>query len=188
MKKKEAESGSDDVTAEGLGSDRINRILEERKTIASSQTASSRIIKEYCIIETGTNLFGVQIEYMREVFDIRDRADIVPIPFTPPSLLGIINVRGEILPVVSLSEVLGFERDEQYEKMIVTDVGQKAAFPVKGIRDLVQKDVSDIRTIREAANTREIRFLSGEFDLEGDLVLVIDMLKLFASSYFRENA
>jgi len=183
MKKKEQAS----APGEGLmQDDRINAILQQRKNISEDE-ADSKIIKEYCIIETGGYCFGIQIEYLREVFDLKERADIIPIPFTPDFILGIINVRGEILPVASLGELLGFKRDEAAAKIIVTDVHLKVAFPAAGILDLVQVNIADVRPIRETGSSGGIRFVNGEFDYAAKTVFVIDMIRLFASENFRDK-
>jgi len=168
--------------------EKIERIINERKQLGAGVTESDRIIKEYCIALSGTVLFGVQIEYLREVFDIRERADIVPIPFIPSYLLGIVNVRGEILPVLSLPEIIGIENDDELHKMIVVDAGKKIAFPVRRILDLVQMEISEIRQIKEAGAASDIRFISGEFTYEGKTVFVIDVLKLFSSKFFDADA
>ena len=52
--------------------------------------------------------YGLETRYVREVFPLRD---LTPLPCTPPFVLGIVNLRGRILPVLDLKQL--FELPEQ---------------------------------------------------------------------------
>lgn len=52
--------------------------------------------------------FAVETRYVREVYPLKD---LTPLPFTPPFVLGIVNVRGHILPVLNLKKF--FDLPEQ---------------------------------------------------------------------------
>lgn len=48
--------------------------------------------------------YGVESSYVREVWPLRD---LTPLPCTPPHVLGIVNVRGQILSVIDLKKFFG---------------------------------------------------------------------------------
>lgn len=52
--------------------------------------------------------YAVETRYVREVYPLKD---LTPLPCTPPFVLGIVNVRGRILPVVDLKKF--FDLPEQ---------------------------------------------------------------------------
>ena len=52
--------------------------------------------------------YALEIRYVREVYPLKD---LTPLPCTPPFVLGIVNVRGRILPVLDLKKF--FELPEQ---------------------------------------------------------------------------
>lgn len=52
--------------------------------------------------------YGLEIRYVREVHPLKD---LTPLPCTPPFVLGIVNVRGRILPVLDLKKF--FDLPEQ---------------------------------------------------------------------------
>lgn len=163
---------------------KIKEIIDKKQKLDVEITAD-KIIKEYCIIENSQLLFGIQLEYLREVYDIRNKNDIIPIPFTPPFLIGVTNVRGEILPVVNIGKLLGVSDVVDYHKMVITEVEYKIAFPVTSIEDLIQIDISSIQPIYANVNEEGIRFVNGEFIWNEQKILIIDMLRLFSSSEFR---
>src|SRR5688572_7065199 len=52
--------------------------------------------------------YAIETRYVREVYPLKD---LTPLPCTPPFVLGIVNVRGRILPVVDLKKF--FDLPEQ---------------------------------------------------------------------------
>jgi purine-binding chemotaxis protein CheW len=57
-----------------------------------------------CTFWLGPDCFGLDVQLVNEVLLIDD---ILPVPWAPPALLGIINSRGRMVPVVSLATLLG---------------------------------------------------------------------------------
>lgn len=101
-----------------------------RKTIVKNQSE--------ILLESGTNeLEIIQFKINQHVFGInvlKVKEIILPSPATPiphshPHLLGIIQLRGEVLPVVSLERALGMEREAEHDssqdKFIVTEFNSK---------------------------------------------------------------
>jgi purine-binding chemotaxis protein CheW len=166
------------------GKERIDEIMKEVSAGSKKQARVSDIIKEFLIIETEGGLLGLQIEYLREAFDLQDSKEIIPIPFTPAYILGIINVRGEIVPVLSLERILGLPGSEgMYSKIVVIDHQFKIAFPVKEIVDLKGIDTKELKTIKDTQKAQEDQLLFQEFDYQEHPVTILDVLKLYSSNY-----
>src|ERR1019366_1698015 len=66
---------------------------------ASLELLEFRLAQEHYALET---------RYVREVYPLKD---LTPLPCTPPFVLGIVNVRGRILPVIDLKKF--FDLPEQ---------------------------------------------------------------------------
>lgn len=63
-------------------------------------------------------LFGVPL---REVVEISKLLPIVPVPFSSPLILGVINVRGEILPVIDLKTILRLRKEKEEERVVLVE-------------------------------------------------------------------
>ena len=59
---------------------------------------------QYLTLGLGPEIFGIDIRHVREILDLRE---IAALPQAPSFLLGMIDVRGEGLPVVDLRLKLG---------------------------------------------------------------------------------
>lgn len=82
------------------------RVLRERAVALAKEpgrdVAGERIeIVEFLLAH---ERYGVESSYVREVWPLRD---LTPLPCTPSFVLGIVNVRGQILSVVDLKKLFG---------------------------------------------------------------------------------
>ncbi len=65
--------------------------------------------KQYIVIKLGSEQYGIDIQY---VDNIVRKQRITRIPKAQPFFKGVINLRGEIIPVMSLRLKFGLEPDE----------------------------------------------------------------------------
>jgi len=70
-----------------------------------------------CTFWLGPDCFGLDVQLVSEVLLVDD---ILPVPWAPPALLGLINSRGRIVPVVSLATLLGVSSAAAPEPMAVS--------------------------------------------------------------------
>ena len=81
--------------------------------------------------EGGLYAFG--IETLTEILQL---SEVTPIPGLPPHILGVINLRGEVIPVIDLRKRLGFEDipPTGHETFMVISVnGTTAAIKTDGV-------------------------------------------------------
>jgi purine-binding chemotaxis protein CheW len=163
---------------------KVDEIIKEIDEQGHDKKEEEKIFKELLILDCHSRFIGVQMEYLREVFELKDDNSIAPIPFTPSYVFGIINVRGEIVPVLSLSEILHIEEKEfNLLRLVVIEKDFKIAFTVKNILDIKHVDVKNIRTITHKDENKVQQFVSDEFDHEGNVVSILDVPKLYRSEY-----
>ena len=73
--------------------------------------------QQYVTFSLGDELFGVEVSRTREILSV---APVTKVPQTPEYLLGVINIRGQVVPVVDMRLKLGIEaRDESEDTCIV---------------------------------------------------------------------
>lgn len=83
--------------------------------------------------EVGSNKFGINVIKVKEILQ---PLPVTVIPLSHPHIEGIIQLRGEILPVVHMGKVLGKELqgDAQEQKFIVTEFNkQRVVFHVDNV-------------------------------------------------------
>jgi len=80
------------------------RILQARAQAQAQDLEPERQAGEYLeVLEfvLASENYALEISEIREVYPLKE---LTPLPCTPPFVLGIINVRGEILPVLDLKQ------------------------------------------------------------------------------------
>ena len=61
-------------------------------------------MEQYLTFNSQSNLFGIISKYVREVFPL---PELQPILDAPGDVVGLLNLRGQLLPVIQLAKRLG---------------------------------------------------------------------------------
>ncbi|MBO9601231.1 MAG: chemotaxis protein CheW [Novosphingobium sp.] len=88
----------------------------------------------------GNRRFGIAANLVREVGRL---PRLTPVPHAPPSLLGLGNLRGEALPVVSAARLLGLE-EQAPERIVVIEGDHPAALAIERIDGIVSGGERDL--------------------------------------------
>lgn len=100
-----------DVTttlAEPSAATQILRARARALVRAPEQAPAADTLLELLEFRLAQERYAVEIQYVREVVPLQD---LTPVPCTPPFVLGVVHLRGRILPVLDLRKV--FELPEQ---------------------------------------------------------------------------
>jgi chemotaxis signal transduction protein len=120
-------------------------------------------------VRVGAELYAVPVRHVLEVGEI---GDLTVAPGASHATLGVRNLRGDLLPVFDLAVVLGMPRSVAPQRMLVAERGGTRA-------GLAVDEVTDIDDLPEADQETESDLLSGATLLDGSLVGVIDVDRLF---------
>jgi|SaaInl8_200m_RNA_FD_contig_51_1652305_length_6179_multi_7_in_0_out_0_5 purine-binding chemotaxis protein CheW len=135
---------------------------------------------EIVIFAIGKEQYAFNIEDVNEIIKL---GDITTLPESPSFIKGIINLRGEIIPIVSLHQRLGFDEEIlESSKIFVCDVqNQKIGFIIDSVTDVVQIVEHNI------ANKSHKNSLFAQvivLDNSNDIILKIDTKHIFNSKEF----
>lgn len=131
------------------------------------------------IFRLGGEDFGVPISQVREINRL---VPITAIPKAPPSVLGVINLRGKVIPVISLRERFGFDKEsaDDATRIVVSEVGgQIVGFVVDAVTEVLRLDDASIEPAPESAAGVDSHFIRGIGKLSDRLVIVLDLEKAF---------
>ena len=81
----------------------------DETTLQASTADAEGIAGKYLTFRLAKEEYGVQILKVREIIAVQD---ITPLPSMPPSMKGVINLRGKIIPVVDLRLKLNLRADD----------------------------------------------------------------------------
>lgn len=122
----------------------------------------------------GGESYAFPLERVREVVK---PGPITPVPSTPDHMLGVMNLRGEILPVLDPKRLLGVgvgTPGPQGRIVVVKAPGMTVGFLADGVEDAIEVKGSvepPLATLPE----RQARYLQAQVTHEGLLVGVLDV-------------
>lgn len=123
--------------------------------------------------------FAVPIEQVREINRL---VQITPLPKAPQSILGLINLRGRVIPVVSLRERFGLPRGETNDasRIVVGEVGgQTVGFLVDAVTEVMRLDGSCIEPSPQAVSGIDSTFIKGLGKMDDRIIILLDLTKVF---------
>jgi purine-binding chemotaxis protein CheW len=146
--------------------------------------------KQLVLFAVGSVVYGLPIERVREVVNPQG---VIPLPHAPPSIVGVTDHRGEVVPVVDLRTRFGLPQNEdeaarRRTKWIMVDVGEGGPQPIACVVDLVHNVHLAREPLRPAPplgggeDTRGILGVIGRAGVQGEggLVFVLDLARLRA--------
>lgn len=155
--------------------------MEEVKTIAGTEESSSAV--QYIVVKIGNEQYGINIQYIDNI--VRNQ-QITRVPKTQTYYKGVINLRGEIIPVMSIRLKLGLEDDEFTDKtriIIVKIEGATIGVIVDQVREVVTLDEEDTEKMaRSSRDDAAAGYISSIGKSKGELISLLDIVSLIVEN------
>jgi purine-binding chemotaxis protein CheW len=165
--------------------------IEKQDVTLEEDTDREVSIDEIQVItfRVGNEEFGIDIESVREI----NRLDkITSIPRSPSFIKGIMNLRGNVIPVIDLRERFCLERTEYTEakRVIIVEIGNKlTGLLVDSVSEVLRISKRDIESppeiIETDVNMEFIRAI-GKTNGGNRIILIIDVEKILNSEEKQE--
>ena len=149
------------------------------KDLERMQTVSNEI--QVVAFRLNDELIGTHIE---KVVEITKNKDITPVPKAPKFVIGVMNLRGKIVPVVTLKGKLGLKDTNEYEDkelrivIVDTDLGE--------IGIIVDEIVGALRISKDEIQPQPLNaigidtaYIKGVVQLDADLLVLLDIDAIF---------
>ena len=122
--------------------------------------------------------YGVDILSVRE---IRGWSRVTRIPQTPEHLLGVLNLRGAIVPIMDLRLRFGLERENYGDStvVIILAIAERLfGIVVDAVSDVVDIDPAAIKPVPDMGAVVDTRYLKGLATHVERMVMLLDVDKL----------
>ncbi len=143
--------------------------------------AASTGEQEFITFYLGDLLLGIDIHQVQE---INRNVDMTPVPHAPQAVRGVINLRGEVVLVVDLREVLGLPKSaltRSNRNVIVKNGGEQIGLLVDRVADVVRANTDDLDPMPENLRGIDQRFFKAVYKLELGLLVILDVNVTLAS-------
>lgn len=132
------------------------------------------------IFKLGSEEYGMDISL---VSGIENYTKVVPIPNAPAHIIGILNLRGDVIPIYSLRKK--FRMDEvsgtAATQLLVTNcMGTLIGYKVDSVVEIIELDESLIRPVPPIVRSEETSYAKGVAERKGQLVVLLDIERILS--------
>lgn len=140
--------------------------------------------RQYVSFMVGNEVFAVDMAPVQEIIRV---PDVVRVPLAPSTLDGLSNLRGEVLPIISLSRIFGFEErtHDDATRAVVIDLGQPLGFVVDRVASVLSVDPRQIEGTEGISAAVDAELLKGLLkDVGGHaMIMVLDFEKIITHEF-----
>jgi len=124
--------------------------------------------------------YGINVMQVQEVLRV---TEIAPVPGAPSYVLGIINLRGNVVTVIDTRSRFGLipaEMDDSTRIVIIEAEEQVVGILVDSVAEVVDLKASDIESAPNVGTEESAKFIQGVASHDDELLILVDLNKLLS--------
>lgn len=146
---------------------------------ASGDVVASPTSCQFISFRLGEDEYAIDIMAVRE---IKGWTDTTPLPNQPPHVLGVLNLRGAIVPILDLRSRFGqgLTKATGMHVVIIVNVAEKTfGILVDAVSDILTVEPEEIKPVPDAEKGDGEDYLSGIINADQGMVVVLALEELF---------
>ena len=131
-------------------------------------------------------VYGINVMQVQEVLRV---TEIAPVPGAPSYVLGIVNLRGNVVTVIDTRKRFGLpsvEVDETSRIVVIESDKQVVGILVDAVAEVVELGEDDIDVAPNVGTEESSRYIQGVATQEGRLLILVDLNKLLTDEEWQE--
>ncbi|OOE59850.1 chemotaxis protein CheW [Salinivibrio sp. ML323] len=132
--------------------------------------------------------YGINVMQVREVLRY---TEIAPVPGAPDYVLGIINLRGNVVTVIDTRSRFGLASADVTDNtrvIVIEAETQVIGIMVDSVAEVVYLKTSEIDTTPSVGTEESAKFIQGVSNRNGELLILVDLNKLLTDEEWNEMA
>lgn len=134
----------------------------------------------------GAEEYGVDIAQVQE---INRMVAVTHVPRAPQFMEGVINLRGQLIPIIDLRARFGMPRAEHTKstRIVVTEIGTKrVGMVVDSVSEVLRLPAEQIEDAPEMITGVDTEYIRGVGKIEDRLIILLDLAKIISGAEKRE--
>ncbi|MDF2801446.1 MAG: CheW protein [Anaerocolumna sp.] len=103
--------------------------------------------------------------------------DLIPVPNAPSYIRGIMNLRGDVIPIFSLRKKFNLQEkeiDEDTKLIITKSNGVLMAFEVDGVKEIIEIPTNSISETPAIVKSLDTTYIQSVANLNGRMILLLN--------------
>jgi purine-binding chemotaxis protein CheW len=137
-------------------------------------------IMQWVTFRLGDEKYGINVMQVQEVLRI---TEIAPVPGAPTYVLGIINLRGNVVTVIDTRNRFGLmskETDESSRVVIIETENHIIGILVDSVAEVVELKASEMENAPNVGNEESSKYIQGVTSTENELLILVDLNKFLS--------
>ncbi len=158
--------------------------MSEQRNIAENITEDE--VLQWVTFQLENETYGINVMQVQEVLRY---TEIAPVPGAPDYVLGIINLRGNVVTVIDTRSRFGLPSSEITENsriVIIEAEAQVIGILVDSVAEVVYLRSSEIDTAPNVGTEESAKFIQGVSNRDGQLLILVDLNKLLSDDEWDE--
>lgn len=151
-----------------------------------ADSAKSGEVLRWVTFHLDNEVYGVNVMQVQEVLRY---TEIAPVPGAPDYVLGIINLRGNVVTVIDTRMRFGLEPESVTEStriVIIEAEKQVIGILVDSVAEVVDLNSADIDPAPNVGTEESAKFIKGVSNRDDELLILIDLNKLLSDDEWEE--
>lgn len=143
----------------------------------SVQSADDPVL-QWVTFRLDDETYGINVMQVQEVLRY---SEIAPVPGAPDYVLGIINLRGNVVTVIDTRQRFGLlpaEVTDNTRIVIIEADNQVVGIMVDSVAEVVYLRQSEIETAPNVGNDEAAKFIQGVCNKNGELLILVELEKM----------
>lgn len=144
---------------------------------ASSLKGSEDPILQWVTFKLDNETYGINVMRVQEVLRY---TEIAPVPGAPSYVLGIINLRGNVVTVIDTRQRFGLDSSDVNDNtriVIIEADKQVVGILVDSVAEVVYLRQSEIETAPNVGNEESAKFIQGVCNKNNELLILVELEK-----------
>lgn len=153
--------------------------------LTTAQTADDPIL-QWVTFRLDNETYGINVMQVQEVLRY---SEIAPVPGAPSYVLGIINLRGNVVTVIDTRQRFGLDPApvSGNTRIVIIEVDrQVVGILVDSVAEVVYLRQSEIESTPNVGSDDSAKFIQGVCNKNGELLILVDLEKLMTDEEWAE--
>ena len=158
--------------------------MSQKRNVA--QNLAEDEVLQWVTFQLDRETYGINVMQVQEVLRY---TEIAPVPGAPDYVLGIINLRGNVVTVIDTRSRFGLppaEVSENSRIVIIEADKQVIGIMVDSVAEVVYLRSSEIDVAPSVGTEESAKFIQGVSNRDGELLILVDLNKLLSDEEWDE--
>jgi len=160
--------------------------MSQTNEVEVRKEQSNDEVLQWVTFQLEEETYGINVMQVREVLRY---TEIAPVPGAPDYVLGIINLRGNVVTVIDTRSRFGLVEGEITDNtriIVIESEHQVIGILVDSVAEVVYLRSSEIDTTPSVGTDESAKFIQGVSNRDGKLLILVDLNKLLSDEEWNE--